>query len=106
MAIRFLLGNMFKIGTLQGERIAPRAFPSVTAPVCATSRNDREIGARFLKLMTLPEGEGLAQHSVKFQFIGLLRKPICAFDKKGFYHKCWGQVVSLAPTFVDRTHLS
>ena len=46
MAIRFLLGNMFKTGTLQGERIA--------APVCATSRNDREIGAWFLKLMTLP----------------------------------------------------
>ena len=54
MAIRFLLGNMFKTRTLQGERIAPRAFPSVTAPVCATSRNDREIGAWFLKLMTLP----------------------------------------------------
>ena len=46
MAIRFLLGNMFKIGTLQGERIA--------APVCALARNDREIGAWFLKLMTLP----------------------------------------------------
>ena len=50
MAIRFLLGNMFKIGTLQGERIA--------APVCALARNDREIGAWFLKLMTLPSGEG------------------------------------------------
>ena len=48
MAIRFLLGNMFKIGTLQGERIA--------APVCALARNDREIGAWFLKLMTLPPG--------------------------------------------------
>ena len=55
MAIRFLLGNMFKIGTLQGERIA--------APVCATSRNDREIGAWFLKLMTLPPHGGGAPRS-------------------------------------------
>ena len=46
VAICFLLGNMFKTGTLQGERIA--------APVCALARNDREIGAWFLKLMTLP----------------------------------------------------
>ena len=46
MAIRFLLGNMFEIGTLQGERIA--------TPVCGLVRNDREIGPWFLKLMTLP----------------------------------------------------
>ena len=46
MAIRFLLGNMFEIGTLQGERIA--------TPVCGLVRNDRKIGACFLKLMTLP----------------------------------------------------
>ena len=46
MAIRFLLGNMFAIGTLQGERIA--------TPVCGLVRNDREIGPWFLKLMTLP----------------------------------------------------
>ena len=45
MAIRFLLGNMFEIGTLQGERIA--------TPVCGLVRNDREIGPWFLKLMTL-----------------------------------------------------
>ena len=50
MAIRFLLGNMFEIGTLQGERIA--------TPVCGLVRNDREIGPWFLKLMTLPRGEG------------------------------------------------
>ena len=62
MAIRFLLGNMFKIGTLQGERIA--------APVCALARNDREIGAWFLKLMTLPPGEGIVRHSS-------LQTPIC-----------------------------
>ena len=49
MAIRFLLGNMFEIGTLQGERIA--------TPVCGLVRNDREIGPWFLKLMTLPEGD-------------------------------------------------
>ena len=50
MAIRFLLGNMFEIGTLQGERIA--------TPVCGLVRNDRKNGACFLKLMTLPSGEG------------------------------------------------
>ena len=50
VAIRFLLGNMFEIGTLQGERIA--------TPVCGLVRNDRKIGACFLKLMTLPSGEG------------------------------------------------
>ena len=56
MAIRFLLGNMFEIGTLQGERIA--------TPVCGLVRNDREIGPWFLKLMTLPPGgEGLAAAS-------------------------------------------
>ena len=48
MAIRFLLGNRCKIGTLSGERIA--------APVCGLVRNDREIGHWFLKLMTLPRG--------------------------------------------------
>ena len=48
VAIRFLLGNMFEIGTLQGERIA--------TPVCGLVRNDREIGPWFLKLMTLPPG--------------------------------------------------
>ena len=48
VAIRFLLGNMFEIGTLQGERIA--------TPVCGLVRNDRKNGACFLKLMTLPPG--------------------------------------------------
>ena len=51
MAIRFLLGNRCKIGTLYGERIA--------APVCGLVRNDREIGHWFLKLMTLPRRERL-----------------------------------------------
>ncbi|MDY4582770.1 MAG: hypothetical protein SPD81_07965, partial [Candidatus Faecousia sp.] len=54
-AIRFLLGNMFEIGTLQGERIA--------TPVCGLVRNDREIGPWFLKLMTLPPGEGIVPPS-------------------------------------------
>ena len=51
MAIRFLLGNMFEIGTLQGERIA--------TPVCGLVRNDREIGPWFLQLMILPQRGGL-----------------------------------------------
>ena len=67
VAIRFLLGNMFEIGTLQGERIA--------TPVCGLVRNDREIGPWFLKLMTLPPGEGIAfRHPYKHQFIGQLSK--------------------------------
>ncbi|MCI7810147.1 hypothetical protein MR626_12855, partial [bacterium] len=53
VAIRFLLGNMFEIGTLQGERIA--------TPVCGLVRNDREIGPWFLKLMTLPLEEKVPQ---------------------------------------------
>ena len=61
MAIRFLLGNWCKIGMLYRERIAPQAFPSVTTPVCGLVRNDREIGHWFLKLMTLPPGEGITE---------------------------------------------
>ena len=44
----FSLVTGTKSGRCKGERIA--------APVCALARNDRENGAWFLKLMTLPPG--------------------------------------------------
>ena len=46
----FSLGTGTKLERCKGERIA--------TPVCALARNDRKIGAWFLKLMTLPRGEG------------------------------------------------
>ena len=51
----FSLVTGTKSGRCKGERIA--------APVCALARNDRENGAWFLKLMTLPPGEGIVRHS-------------------------------------------
>ena len=83
VAIRFLLGNMFEIGTLQGERIA--------TPVCGLVRNDRKIGACFLKLMTLPPGGRYCAADIptNSNLSDCQGKPTCIFFKsspKGIPH--------------------